>query len=582
MVGKANCRFFNEELRDVYDACILPSENDFIASNAHCVSKFSKQTQHICKWSHSAHIPDPGLSYPPGGAYFLSTPFRDFKPGSSPSLKSNRSNKRQRTLDGPLQQTDVLVDEPRRKKTNGQLRKEEMQDHFRVLKIRMLPTKDQRRELKRCCYVARRAYNWANECVREGFMEPNHFKLRKKWNDQKIMDTLNEEGKQPVAGRIISHAIKQLTDAYQSNFARKKKDPSHRFSVRFRSLRKTYTEALVIDKDTLKPDGVSYSKNSPFTCFKASDSPVLRGRSECLAFFGSNLKATGGIRLQDKTHVIARLVADGNYLKEEAKILWDKRTDSFYFAYLFALPRLEDPNPEFDRKRIVATDPGNSPFQQWYSPTSGSYGQLLEDARPELKAKCLRLDSLQARIDRRYQQPQACLTSRREDNGDPKRQRNQRYRTTRRLRRKLARDRRRVHGYIESAHYDAANFILARFDIVIQPVLSVSRLCKRSGRGFCSRTARAMYTWSHYLFRQRLKSAAARYPGRHIYETTEPGTSKTCTHCGFWNASLRLGDKRFDCPRCCLQVDRQIAGARNNFLAAYGMAVGVGWGGVGG
>ena len=66
----------------------------------------------------------------------------------------------------------------------------------------------------------------------------------------------------------------------------------------------------------------------------------------------------------------------------------------------------------------------------------------------------------------------------------------------------------------------------------------------------------------------------------HVYETTEPGTSKTCTHCGFWHANLRLGDKVYDCPRCHIQVDRQLAGARNNFFAAYGLAVGRGWDGA--
>jgi predicted RNA-binding Zn-ribbon protein involved in translation (DUF1610 family) len=243
---------------------------------------------------------------------------------------------------------------------------------------------------------------------------------------------------------------------------------------------------------------------------------------------------------------------------------------------------LEDPDPDFESKRIVATDPGCSPFQQWYSPTSGCFGQLLADSRPTLRAKCIELDALEARIARRYAQPQACLTSRREDHSDASQQRKQRYHTTRRLRHKLARDRRRLHGWIESAHYDAANFLLSEHDIIIQPVLQIKRLTAKKSRVFGSKMARAMYTWSHHLFRQRLKSAAAKYPGRHIYETSEPGTSKTCTNCGFWNAALRLGDKLYDCPRCGVQVDRQIAGARNNFLAAYGMAMGVGWDGVGG
>jgi hypothetical protein len=61
------------------------------------------------------------------------------------------------------------------------------------------------------------------------------------------------------------------------------------------------------------------------------------------------------------------------------------------------------------------------------------------------------------------------------------------------------------------------------------------------------------------------------------WEAYWPGTSKTCTDCGWWNADLKLGDKVCHCHRCGVVVDRQLAGARNNFFAAYGMAARVGW-----
>ncbi len=135
---------------------------------------------------------------------------------------------------------------------------------------------------------------------------------------------------------------------------------------------------------------------------------------------------------------------------------------------------------------------------------------------------------------------------------------------------------------VESAHYDAANFLLGSHDIVIAPILATTRLTAKATRCFGSKLARAMYTWSHRLFRIRLAFAAAKYPGRHVFECLEPGTSKTCTNCGWWNADLTLADKVCACRRCGVIVDRQLAGARNNFFAAYGMAVGVGWDGVGG
>ena len=218
----------------------------------------------------------------------------------------------------------------------------------------------------------------------------------------------------------------------------------------------------------------------------------------------------------------------------------------------------------------MATDPGASPFHAWYSPTTGEYGELLQGARSELEDRCLKIDALQSRI-----------AHRKVEKASSGRDSRQRYRTTRQLKLKLAKERRRLHGWMANAHYDAANFLLTRFDVVIEPKFDVAKLVQRRARVFGTKTARIMYTWSHYLFRQRLTSAASRYAGRHIIECGEPGTSKTCSNCGFWPAELG-GNKTFTCPRCEIVIDRDVAGARNNFLAAYGRAVGVGWDGASG
>ena len=574
-------RFFNSSLKDdIYNACIIPVESPHLSSNSTQVKLYGKEISRRSAWNETTYTPPSGLGWPSGSSRFMSAPFQDFVPGIkrvAPRIV------RQRTSTAIQPSPEVCVDKERnRKKTNAQRRKESLDGHFRTFKIRMLPTSVQRKELDRCFRVARFAYNWANECVREGLENPNHYALRNKFRANNVMGSLDYSNTNAtrVSSNIASRAIQQLTDAYASNYAKRKTNPAHRFHVQYRSARKTLTETIVIDKDIAGPDNLYAKKTSTLLRFRPLPATCSRqGRAECLAFFGNNLRHVGGIRLQDSVKVITMVVGNWDRLCEECKIRWDKRTGAYHLIFLYTLPSLQDPDPDFESKRIVATDPGCSPFQQWYSPTSGCFGQLLEDARPSLRSKCLKLDALESRIARRYAQPKACLTSYREDHSDAFHQRKQRYRTTRRLRHKLAKDRRRLHGWVESAHYDAANFLLTGHDIIIQPVLAISRLTAKTSRVFGSKMARAMYTWSHYLFRQRLKSAAVRYPGRHVYETSEPGTSKTCTHCGFWNASLRLGDKRFDCPR---QVDRQIAGARNNFLAAFGMAAGVGWDGMGG
>ena len=156
----------------------------------------------------------------------------------------------------------------------------------------------------------------------------------------------------------------------------------------------------------------------------------------------------------------------------------------------------------------------------------------------------------------------------------------QKQHTFRRKRKKLAKERNRLRNWMEAGHYSAANCLLTNYDVVIAPQLEVQQMVPRAGRVFGSKTARAMYTWSHYRFTQRLHSACARYAGRYVLsDTGEPGTSKSCCNCGCWHADLG-SDSVFHCPRCDLEIDRDVAGARNNFFAAYGLVIGAGYDGV--
>ena len=123
--------------------------------------------------------------------------------------------------------------------------------------------------------------------------------------------------------------------------------------------------------------------------------------------------------------------------------------------------------------------------------------------------------------------------------------------------------------------------LLRDHEVVIVPWLHTKRLILNDSAVRLSPDGQAMLRgWSHYKFRERLRSAAARYSGRHVLVSEEPGTSKTCTHCGAWKADLTLGHKAYACAHCGVCVDRQLAGARNNFLAAYGCALGVHWDGL--
>jgi hypothetical protein len=452
-------------------------------------------------------------------------------------------------------------------------RQREVHGVLRTYKIRMVVTPEQRDELKLAFSAARHAYNWAVGCINAG-ARTNFGELRKIYRTEPVPPWARKpDGGSLVHDKIIARAIKQAWDAYNTNIKKWRKNKSHHFRLSFRSFKKSYTETLVLEGN---PTG---GNSSPLLGYEPAASTHRDGRAECLVRLGGNLSRAGPYRLQDKQRVIDQLVEEENRPREDCKILWDKRTRDFHLVYTFDMPVREDADPGFATKRIVAGDAGQRNFVRFGSPTDDKHGELLVGFNDEIYARCRGLDNLQSRVDRRGKNRTRAATS---SSSTKSRGARKHYETTRRLRRKLARDRRRLHNWVEGAHYDAANFLLRRYDVVILPKLSTGTMVAKDSRVFGSQVARSMCTMSHGLFSARATSAAAKYRGRHVIaDSGEPGTSGTCSNCGFWDAALGKS-KDYHCPRCQIHIDRDDNGWRGNLFAAYGKAVGVGWDGQSG
>ena len=489
-------------------------------------------------------------------------------------------------------------------------RKRERIGAYRAYRVRMIPTAEQKKRLKQCFAASRHAYNYVVDRVKNHGDAPNEYARRE---DYRASD--RPEWVTAVSTKIVAGGITDAAKAYDSNIKKRQLNPGQHgaFDVKFRSHRKTRTESIHIEGD-----GDSAKKQSTLLAFRPlpfANNPALR--SECAVFFGNNLKDIGekywdeesaeeraarlargrvdgkrpkaarkpqwrtllgadGIRLQDKPHVIARLLAegkagDGMGVVNGCKVHWDKRKDTFHLIYCYELPPLADPDPSFETKRIAATDPGVREFMTWYAPFTGNHGELFKGGQDQIVERCTRIDRLTSEMALRGQKYATTA---------PQRTRRQRRQRFRQMKRTLARERCRLHDYVAAGHYASANYLLDHHDLVVAPKLATSRMVPRDGRVFGSTTARAMLTWSHGLFMQRLHSAAYRHAGRHIViDSGEPGTSRTCGDCGHWNAQLG-GDKTYNCSRCGTVISRDLNGARNNFFAAFGDAVGMGWDGV--
>lgn len=509
-------------------------------------------------------------------------------------------------------------------------RKVELKGEMRVYKVRMWPTPPQRRELQRTMAAARWAYNW---CVRESSrrckvvmpptntVAPSHYVFfdrhiqgkdgvfrKVNWaNAQGARDAFKALGKphmparlrEGVNDKVLVEACADFAKALKNAFnAKADGQITGRFHIRFRSWKGTNSETFAVPKR-------AQSTSSLFTKFAPEPNPPPERRRSARhattrVHFGSGFKTLGGILLQDKTPVINRLLAEGNCLQENALVQYDKRMNGWYFIYRYDCPRPDDPDPTWESKRVGALDGGIRDFQRFYT-TDGQGGTLVCGSRRRLDERIGRIDDLhsrcvrkragngvrtrdkqrKSRAQRRHDRLNA--SARRRRRGSAPNTRPRRGKRCRRLERKLCRDRVRQSNWVRDVHYDAINQLLGDqphglgLDVVINPPLRTHALAARDGRVFGASSTRAMLTWSHYKFNERLHSAAHRFPGRFVVsDTGEPGTTRTCPNsaCGRWHTHLG-GNHTFTCPHCGIVAGRDDVGARGNLLAAYGKAVGI-------
>ncbi len=130
------------------------------------------------------------------------------------------------------------------------------------------------------------------------------------------------------------------------------------------------------------------------------------------------------------------------------------------------------------------------------------------------------------------------------------------------LQRAARRIRSRIRNLIDEVHKKLSKWLCDAYDVILLPIFETSKMVRRGQRKIRSKTVRAMVTWSHYRFRQRLLYKSSLYNGSRVILCDEAYTSKTCGH-----IHQKLGgSKTFRCPVCEYVIDRDVNGARNILL----------------
>ena len=357
-----------------------------------------------------------------------------------------------------------------------------------------------------------------------------------------------------VPSQVRANATAAAQEALNTNLDRHAKNSSHRFSLRFQSLRRLdITPTEVITFDPLGPASQGTLKEflpalADHARLRTGTSP--RRRMDFVCRFGGGL---GNVRAVDSAPLVQYLLAQRKP-EHSPSILWDKRLRRFYLVLKFVVERPPDTRPPAERD-IVAFDPGARKFNTFYRP-DGTHGELLCGASEYIERSARRCAELRSATDRARNSKEK-----------------------RKLRDRLLRAHARLRNWTRNAHYECIRQAFTLGDFMVLPVFETERMSRRANRVFGNATARKLYTWSHYSFSQRMWSKVQTTANKQMAFTREPGTSKTCDCCGTFHGSL--GDARtFVCRGCGYAVDRDYHGARGNLLAAVGAAQGVAWDGI--
>jgi putative transposase len=428
-------------------------------------------------------------------------------------------------------------------------RKVPLKGCLRSYKVRMYPTPEQKSALRKWVGASNHAYNKAVEMIRGLRTKASFIQIRNSIVPSAVVGRLSR-WVLDVPSRIRGGAVKHAIDAQHVNLQEK---GFGKFRLQYRSFRHSPTAVVVIHK-----------LDGPLRHFSSSDK---NPNSSQKRFFSAGMSLSGfsstnkDILLRDRRWLAEKLVGDKN-LKEDGKILWDKRTGRWYLSVLVdtLVKGVIQSMDSIPMKKVVALDPGVRSFNTYYSP-DGIHGELLHGALGEMKRMCKDIDWIRSAMDKKknqYKDVSASPQTRPEYNVFR--------RTIYHLKKRFGYVSEKLRSWRTNAHYDAVNFLLGEYDVILIPEFETQKMARKQSRNLNNKTVRMMYTWSHYSFRQKLLSKCQLDLCKSVRLITEPGTSKTCGACGWWNAGLG-GSKVFGCHSCRVELDRDINGARNNLLA---------------
>lgn len=422
-------------------------------------------------------------------------------PENGPAAKSSQST----CLSSPL--SSVLVTTKEALKTENSV-PETQRFVIRAEKVLLKPTTAQRKVLNKWFGVSRFVYNQALAEVRKSSTNLNKKRLRELFvkGCSALLSNRGSQWLREVPFEVRDEAVRDLLANYKTNLAKRAKDSSHTFTIQFK--RKREDDSICLQ-----------SKNwNDGQLFKTYLPGRLRGTERIPASLqhGGRILRTGCgeffITLNRDVSVPC-LAENQDQAKEHSKTF---------------------------QKRVVSIDPGLRTFLTCYDPR-GAVVEFGAGDRGHMLRTHHHLQGLLSRIAGTADHRRRC-----------------------RMARAARRMRQRLHDMVRDVHYRAANWLVKNYDVIVLGKLEVSRLVCNGSSVLSKDNKKALLSWCHYQFRQRLLSKAEEH-GKIVHVCDESYTSKTCGSCGRLNQSLG-SSKTFRCRACGQESDRDFHAARNIFI----------------
>lgn len=238
---------------------------------------------------------------------------------------------------------------------------------------------------------------------------------------------------------------------------------------------------------------------------------------------------------------------DKHFVREEVKVLMS-RNGNLHVVIPLTLSQVQEAGSFSTGVKIVALDPGVRAFQTFYTPT-GQCGKIGTCSGDDVNGSSglEKMERLLKKIDKTIStlsKPEVLKSKKR-----------------RRLKRQKYRKLDQVKNVRNDFHRKTCVWLLRNFDIVLLPEFKKKTMVTSLN----SKTCRAMYTWAHYAFKQRLLEMSQKYTHKKVLIVNEAYTTRTCGNCFVVNNNVGTS-KVFECVNCGLEADRDVHAARNILL----------------